>query len=362
MPITRTRLTAGALAITAVALAFWFRGTVWRSPQTSNAAASGTTVPTGTSSSGWSRDPVTLEALGRFRQDIKSASSGQWTILETPALAASDRGEWDDFRVGSPVVMKDSGASPYRMWFIGCRLAADQHDCGVGHATSRDGLEWTRSDSPVFVPPDLPAVHWLGALAIVKREDGYAMWYSLDGDRFAGRPLGTLHLATSTDGLVWQNVGLVHTAVERRTIRHAVHHDGQRLHLWYADANDDGAESFLHFTSSDGRTWTPAGSDTLDGNAARVGRPWVIADGRGEFRALLVDAGGMPEVRWVVSTDGTTWRPGPVEMKARTAAGESIVDASGLQEPGGLWLWTTVVLPGRLDENISVAFRTGSGS
>jgi hypothetical protein len=248
------------------------------------------------------------------------------------------------------------------MWFIGCRLARDQYDCGIGHATSKDGIEWTRDDSPIFVPPNLPAPHWLGALAIVKTTDGYQMWYALDGDRFADRPLGTLHMATSADGLTWQNVGLVHTAAGRRTIKHAVHRESQVLHLWYADVTEDGGESFLHFTSSDGRTWQPSGGDTLGGRANSVGRPWVISDGRGGFRALIVDSSGQPAVKWFVSADGTTWTPGDLELEARAARdGTAIVDACGLQTPEGLWLWTTTATPSKLDESIGVTFKKGTG-
>jgi hypothetical protein len=309
------------------------------------------------------QDVPTTNALGEFRSAMKAAASGQWSVLETTALFPSDRGGWDDYRVGAPVVMKGDGQSRYRMWFIGCRLAADQHDCGIGHATSSDGLEWVRSDSPVFVPPNLPSPHWLGTLAILKTANGYSMWYSLDGDRFANRPHGALHMATSTDGLEWQNVGLVQTAAGRRTIRHAVHHDGKAFHLWYSDANEEGGESFLHFTSPDGKTWTPAGGDSLGGRAHRVGRPWVMADGRGGFRALIVDSSGQATVTWFDSADGSRWTRGAEELKARAFEdGTSIVDAHGIYEREGLWLWTTRALQGRVDESVGVVFKKGSGT
>jgi len=357
---SRAGIAAAALAAVALAVAV----TRWRSSTAANPPATpAATASPPASSPTPAHDAATTAAFGEFRSAVKTASPGQWSILKTTALAASDRGGWDDFRVGSPIVMKDGGPSRYRMWFIGCRLARDQHDCGVGHATSVDGVQWIRNDSPVFVPPDLPAPHWLGTLAIVKAGDGYLMWYSLDGDRFADRPLGTLHMATSADGLAWLNVGPVHTAAGRRTIRHAVHHDGKALHLWYADATDDGGESFLHFTSPDGKTWTAAGGDTLGGRADRVGRPWVISDGRGGFRALVVDGSGTPAVKWIVSADGITWTTGAVELNARAAQdGTSIIDASGLQEPEGLWLWTTTAPQGSVAESIGVIFKKGSGS
>jgi hypothetical protein len=351
----RAAIAAVALAVVLVALAI----EKWRSagptvteaapPQSASPPSSGTTTRS---------DAVAAPVLAEFRAAITTGSPGEWSILKTSALAASDRGAWDDYRVGSPVVMKEG--STYRMWFIGCRLARDQHDCGIGHATSGDGVEWRRDESPVFVPPDLPAPHWLGTLAIVKTANDYQMWYSLDGDRFVDRPLGTLHMATSADGLAWQNVGLVHTAAGRRTIRHAVHREGQKYHLWYADVTDDGGESFLHLASSDGRTWTAAGGDMLGGRAASVGRPWVIADGRGGFRALVVDRSSAPQVKWLASAGGTTWTPEEAALDARLEDGTTIVDVSGLQEAGGLWLWATTAPTGTIAESIGVAFRKGS--
>jgi hypothetical protein len=68
------------------------------------------------------------------------AAAGTWSILETSALEAREIGMWDDFRVGSPVVMKDAGHTGFRMWYLGCRFGERQYDCGIGHATSADGV------------------------------------------------------------------------------------------------------------------------------------------------------------------------------------------------------------------------------
>jgi hypothetical protein len=307
----------------------------------------------------------------RFRAAIKSAPAGQWSAFEQAVLAPRDRGTWDDYRVGSPVVMKDAAESRYRMWFVGCRLAADRHDCAVGHATSADGIAWTRADSPVFVPPNMPASYWLNAITVVKAGDRYLLWYSIDGDSFGDRPRATLHLATSTDGTAWQETGLVHTTMQDRSraIRHATHYDGKLFHLWYFDFPDsDHVEALVHLTSPDGRVWTMAGSDTLDDGAARVGRPFMTSasDGRGGFRALLVDRrnrGERPSLRWLMSVDGTMWTDGPKERESLLAPDLAIVDLSAVDDAGGLWIWTTMAAPEkRSAESIGVAFKKGSGS
>jgi hypothetical protein len=287
--------------------------------------------------------------------------------MRASAIEPSERGDWDDFRVGSPVVLKYDGASTYRMWYVGCRLAGRTHDCGVGHATSADGVEWARPQSPAFIPPDAPATHWLSTLAIVRRRDRYLMWYSIDGDPFADRPRGTLHMATSGDGLVWENVGQVLTTAsdETRAITHTVHDDGRLFHLWFFDIPDgDGGEALVHFTSPDGRTWTSVGGDSFDGRAGLIGRPWVTSDGRGGFRALLVDRREGLALRWLTSADGTAWIAGDLERDVRVISdGAAIVHTAGLLEPRGLWLWLTTAAPDRrAAESIGVAFKKGSGS
>jgi hypothetical protein len=90
----------------------------------------------------------------------------------------------------------------------------------------------------------------------------------------------------------------------------------------------------------------------------------VTADGRGGFRALLVDRREGYALRWLTSADGTSWTAGEIERGVRVAAGDSsIVDAAGLHEPDGFWLWTTIALPSRrAAESIGVAFKKAGGS
>jgi hypothetical protein len=307
-------------------------------------------------------------ALNKFRAEIKSSPSEQWSLLETAVLAPRDRGEWDDYRVGSPVVMTETAAPAYRMWFVGCHLAQDRYDCGIGHATSADGIEWTRRESPVFVPQS--AAHgWINTIAVLKTTDRYLMWYSMDGDADATRPRATLHLATSADGIEWQDAGQVYEAASDRSraIRHAIYHDGKIFHLWYFDFIDDRSERLFHVTSPDGKTWTSVGADSLADGAGRVGRPWITSDGHRGYRALVVDyrnRGGRPVLRWLTSADGTNWTDGAIERESRIAGdGTSIFDITGEFAANGLWIWTTTAVPSRrTDESISVAYKKGSGS
>jgi hypothetical protein len=317
-----------------------------------------------------------------FLRDIQSAPAKKWVVLKPPVLAPNARGTWDDFRVGSPVVVKDGatgssrGASGmrFRMWFAGCRLARLEYDCGIGHATSSDGVVWQRAPAPVL-SPKLPKPFWVNAVAVVPDANGYSMWYSVNSHPFGDdqdRRLATIRLASSPDGLTWQDQGIVLSARTEATrmINHAVHHDGRALHLWYVDlagqADSDSESSgpmLLHHTSQDGRTWSRAGADDLDGLASRIGRVWISGPSTRGFRALVVDQGESPVLRWLTSRDGSAWTAGDTEPDLPVMSDNAIlVDPVAIEEPDGLWLWTTMMSRHRATDSIGVAFRKGGSS
>jgi hypothetical protein len=301
--------------------------------------------------------------LAQFRDDLKAAAAGQWSVLDAAAVDVGTLGAWDDFRVGSPIVARSIGQPGYRMWFIGCRLGERHYGCAIGHATSADGIDWTRGDAPVFVPPNLPSTHWLSTLAVTKRPDRYWLWYSVDADPNAEDPRGTLHMATSVDGLAWEYVGPVHSTLSGKThsIKHTAYDDGQLVHVWYFDTPEGNDEALVHATSSDGKTWTVVGGDTFNGRVGSLSRPWVTSDGRGGFRALVIDRGERV-LKWLASADGTTWTPGETETIPTHPSGTSIYGLAGLQDSTGLWLWTTTASDRRAAESIGVAFKKGTGS
>jgi predicted GH43/DUF377 family glycosyl hydrolase len=123
-----------------------------------------------------------------------SADGIDWTIyndpgttdppyqFSDPVLYPSSPGRWDsEITIFPSVVPTDSG---YEMWY--CGASTDNYGpqgTRVGHATSSDGIEWTKSeDNPML------AVSWYGNTArqfwgllfpnVVAMDDGYMMWYT----------------------------------------------------------------------------------------------------------------------------------------------------------------------------------------
>ncbi|MCA9720695.1 MAG: hypothetical protein KC468_38890 [Myxococcales bacterium] len=142
-----------------------------------------------------------LEVLrGSDCRRFDASLAGTQTVLTAPA------GGWEGGNllgtagyVGAPSVIEDGGG--FRMWYEGGRWA------GIGHATSPDGLGWTRSDArasgssgvgPVLVPDQAWENGTVGSPSVLFDGERYRMWY--EGDVLGARAIG---YAESADGLSW---------------------------------------------------------------------------------------------------------------------------------------------------------------
>jgi hypothetical protein len=117
-------------------------------------------------------------------------------------LRPGSPGEWDSLLVGRPSVLHEGGR--FRMWYDGRKdlppgplaeglpTSADSHRF-VGHATSEDGVVWTKhGDNPVFARD-------AGGVDVERVGGGYLMVYeSHEGTR----------AAVSPDGIAWRDRGL----------------------------------------------------------------------------------------------------------------------------------------------------------
>jgi hypothetical protein len=273
------------------------------------------------------------------------------------ALAPGPSESWNGFRVAAPAVLRDNGR--FRMWYRGCRLHGFEHDCAIGHATSTDGLEWTPLPEAVLVPAEGTDEFDLGWIAVVRANDTYFMWYSVAPDEFKSRPTSVLNLATSGDGLRWQDHGRVLTTSERTvSVQPSVVHDGTRFHLWFADSRRDvdsgyemrdGGPFLRHFTSQDGRSWQEAGECPIGPLGLGRVRLSVTRESDGSYRSFFFsrvddEATGdvLSSVGWLASHDGTAWRIAnstPVTVSSLGSDVRQITDAAGLRVEAGVLAW-----------------------
>ena len=115
-----------------------------------------------------------------------------WTKdTNNPVLEKGEVGAWDDVFVYASSVKYDG--SEYHMWYGGWDATVSQ----VGHATSPDGINWTKDpQNPVLTGEaeewDYPSVT---ASTVLFDNNTYHMWYE------ANRQIG---YATSEDGVSWE--------------------------------------------------------------------------------------------------------------------------------------------------------------
>ena len=275
-----------------------------------------------------------------FERARDHASPAQWVLFPgNPVLSRGALDAWDDFKVGSPVVLREGGPlrKRFRMWYRGCHFIGEEYACGVGSATSRDGIVWEKSSGPVLVPEDPIDRERLRTVALLRAGDRYYLWYSVDSDIHTERP-AIIVLATSEDGTAWKIAGPVLSAVRAGTthIELSALHDGKRFHLWYVDAATPGGKpALLHVTSPDGR----------GGYLAHFAHGRFDQKQKGLFGIL-------------VSSDGSRWRLREDDPKLRVAAFENgdIADAPAVLSDGdGLWMWF-VLRPQDGAESIGAAF------
>ena len=126
-----------------------------------------------------------------------SPDSINWTKnLGNPVLKPGLSGSWDDEFVDSPDVLFIDGV--YHMWYSG----SDGTKTQSGHATSPDGINWTKdSDNNPVLEPDSSG-RWDDIMSYQPSVlfDGttYHMWYS-GGGAF----LWSIGYAHSSDGIIW---------------------------------------------------------------------------------------------------------------------------------------------------------------
>ena len=113
-------------------------------------------------------------------------------------FAAGAKGAWDSRLVGRPSVLHEHGQ--FRLWYDGQPTKEDRAAVqlegarAVGLATSPDGVHWTRhSANPVLQ-------RGIGAVDVTRVAGGYVLLY--EGHTGTGA-------ATSRDGIVWKDRGLV---------------------------------------------------------------------------------------------------------------------------------------------------------
>lgn len=196
-----------------------------------------------------------------------SADGLTWNRHQTPVLDLGNPGEWDDAQADHACVLLIGGV--YRMWYSG----EDGGNSRIGYATSADGIVWQKypgnpvldlgapgswEESEVFHP------------SVLFDGQTYHIWYN--GYGMGAQRTGH---ATSPDGVAWTRypgnpvlaLGSPDSFDDYMLALMAVLQQGGSYHLWYTagDGTDEDAKYFRigYATSLDGADWTKYGANPI---------------------------------------------------------------------------------------------------
>lgn len=137
-----------------------------------------------------------------------SPDGRQWTRANNakPVFGTGAPGSFDDQQVLHPAVVRDAGGLLH-MWYNG---VGPQKSFRVGHATSRDGIHWTRQNQgrPVLTPGVVGDFEegYVYNVFVLQQDGQFHMWYSAwtTDDRRTGPNHNAIIHAVSADGIAWQ--------------------------------------------------------------------------------------------------------------------------------------------------------------
>jgi len=245
--------------------------------------------------------------------------TGAWQVEAAPALAPGPLGDWDDFRVSHPCVLRVG--SQWRMYYEGARLDENGLTAEIGLATSTDGVHWQKSPQNPLLRPDVsPETDEQSARArspaVCQLADGSFLMLCLDDNLTSGDAV--LRFAHSADGIHWD------TSTEREPLLARMDQemsfsaslfrqsDPPRLQIWYLDAAGDGdRRSLAHAVRMEAGKWSdvvrqPAQDIDADGS---IERAQVVPSGDYYLLCYMAtkDSGENVVYRFRVSPNARSW-------------------------------------------------------
>jgi len=156
---------------------------------------------------GWNRGSTVS-----YRNAIGVAASvdGGLTFTKEHEGPVLDRTPDEPFFCGTPCVLIDGGV--WRMWYLSGvawerRDGAWESRYDIRHAFSDDGVQWQRDAAVSVALAEYEAA--LARPTVLRRNDGYAMWYCVRGqrgDRYGRRTGYRIGYAESADGIVFNRM------------------------------------------------------------------------------------------------------------------------------------------------------------
>jgi predicted GH43/DUF377 family glycosyl hydrolase len=240
-----------------------------------------------------------------------------------------------DFDKAGPRVILKEGTSEYRMWY---EAVASGLATGVAHATSRDGIEWTK-EGVVFEPSSTWEGNEVSPHTILVENGTYRLWYHAGG---VDQPHRNIGYATSTDGMTWQRrsepvltVGDSGSFDDDEAAEPRVFAVDGGYRMYYTGANEGRRKSLGMATSSDGIEWTKSEDNPIM-DSERWGNYWggAFFHEDGFWHLWHASDSGMGQLNYAWSRDGISWNDGDKNP---------VLEPSGdADQPDGVYLGDSV--------------------
>jgi len=217
-----------------------------------------------------------------------------WTKHQDPVLTPSPSSAWDDMNVNMACVILVGDT--FHMWYDGNWDNAGSNNNGIGHATSIDGINWSKDTlNPVLLPT--PGSWDSGcvtqATVLFNNSDSlFHMWYC--GWGTGTYDPGYIGHATSPDGGQWEKDTLNNPVLSPGSSNEWDYYGftgpcvlliDTTYHMWYDGWKNLGLSGLVgigYATSSDGITWIkyddPATTSPLYAHSDPVLRPGTASN------------------------------------------------------------------------------------
>ena len=190
---------------------------------------------------------------------VSAGEPSPWKLDAQPALAPGVIGDWDDWAIASPTILKHAGK--WWMFFEGVQFDEQGVRSAFGIAQSDDRVAWHKhSQNPLF-RPELSETQSCSAPSVTRWHDAFWMVYVISEDPFqlASETPVTTRLARSEDGLLWSPMNAANLPAgykEFFPVRTCLYGEENLLHLWWIGPAGERDRALFHSVSRDGETWS----------------------------------------------------------------------------------------------------------
>lgn len=208
-----------------------------------------------------------------YATSTATGGAGSWSKSgSNPIFKVGATGTWDSANVKMPWVLRVG--TTYHMWYVGDAAAGGTH---IGHATSTNGISWTRDLADPVMRTD-PSIGWEATRveqpSVLMLNDRYLMLYT--GVKSSNYEIG---MAWSDDGVKWTR-DIANPLIPRGNST-APDDEGTSGACTYVEG------SFMHvyFGIYNGSSW-------------QLGYARWYSDGKGTYTTPPLDASALWPVHW----------------------------------------------------------------